>query len=114
VHQATIIEGGEMMFFQIRKIVVKEGFSGEVVELFSKRGGLLEQQAGYIDKQVLVKKTRRGDEEVLVMVRWESEQDWKNWEKSPEHIAGHKAKRGAEKPEYIVESSMDLYEAVGE
>jgi heme oxygenase (staphylobilin-producing) len=29
--------------------------------------------------------------------------------KSPEHIAGHKAKRGAEKPEHIVETSQDLY-----
>lgn len=101
------------MFYQIKRIVVKEGFSDQVVERFSKRGGLMEQQSGFLDKQVLVKKVRRGDEEILVVVRWESEQDWKNWEKSPEHIAGHKAKRGTEKPEYIVESSQDLYEAIG-
>ncbi|MDF2788500.1 MAG: antibiotic biosynthesis monooxygenase, partial [Neobacillus sp.] len=51
--------------------------------------------------------------EVMVMVQWESEEDWKNWEKSPEHIAGHKAKPKAEKPEYIVESSHDLYYVKG-
>ncbi|MDF2858531.1 MAG: antibiotic biosynthesis monooxygenase [Neobacillus sp.] len=100
------------MFFQIKRIVVKEGFSDQVVERFSKRGGLLEKQPGFLDKQVLVKKVRRGDEEVLVISRWESEQDWKNWEKSPEHIAGHKAKLGTAKPEYIIETSHDLYEAI--
>ena len=97
------------MFYQIKRIVVKEGFANQVVERFSKRGGLLEQQVGFIDKQVLVKKVRRGNEEVMVVIRWESEEDWKNWEMSPEHIAGHKANRGIPKPEYILESSQDLY-----
>jgi heme oxygenase (staphylobilin-producing) len=105
------------MFYQIRRIVVKEGFSEQVVENFSNRGGLMAQRPGYIGKQILVKKVRRGEEEVMVMVQWESEEDWKNWEKSPEHIAGHKAKRSAgaaaEKPEYIVETSHDLYYVKG-
>jgi heme oxygenase (staphylobilin-producing) len=105
------------MFYQIRRIVVKEGFSDQVVETFANRGGLMAQRPGYIGKQILVKKVRRGEEEVMVMIQWESEEDWKNWEKSPEHIAGHKAKRGAgagaEKPEYIVETSHDLYYVKG-
>lgn len=101
------------MFYQMKKIIVKEGHSNQAVERFSKRGGLQEQQPGFIDKQVLVKKVRRGDEEVLVVIRWESEQDWKNWEKNPEHIAGHKAKRGAPKPEYIIETCQDIYEVKG-
>jgi hypothetical protein len=37
----------------------------------------------------------------------------KLWEKSPEHIAGHKAKPKAEKPEYIIDSSHDLYYVKG-
>jgi len=101
------------MFYQVRRIVVKEGFSEQVVENFSKRGGLLASRPGYIGRQILVKKVRRGEEEVMVMVQWESEEDWKNWEKSPEHIAGHKAKPKAEKPDYIVESSHDLYYVKG-
>lgn len=98
------------MFYQIRRFVVKEGHSDQIVERFSKRGGLQEQMPGFLDKQVLVKKVRRGDEEVMVIVRWESEEAWKNWEKSPEHIAGHKAKLGQEKPEYILETSHGTYE----
>jgi heme oxygenase (staphylobilin-producing) len=99
------------MFYQIKRLVVKEGTSSKVVERFSGEG-LIEKQPGFIDLKVLVKKVRRGDEEVLVMIQWESEADWKNWEKSPEHIAGHKAKAkaGNPKPDHILESSQNVYE----
>ena len=96
------------MFFQVKRIVVKEGFSEKVVERFS-REGLIEKQPGFVGVQVLVKKVRRGDEEVLVLVSWESEEDWKNWEKSPDHIAGHKANAGKPRPEYMIESSQNVY-----
>lgn len=61
---------------------------------------------------MFVKKVRRDDEDVLVMVRWASEQTWKKWEKSPEHIAGHKAKIGQPKPDFIIESSHTAYEQI--
>ncbi|PLR89130.1 antibiotic biosynthesis monooxygenase family protein [Bacillus sp. T33-2] len=98
------------MFYQIKRLHVKEGFSSQMVERFSKKGSLIEQQPGFIDKQVLVKKSRRGDEEVLVLIHWESEEDWKNWEKHPDHIAGHKANLGKPRPEFVIESSQDVYE----
>lgn len=44
------------------------------------------------------------------MINWESEAHWKQWEKSEAHIAGHKAKLGKPKPEYIVSSEGSLYE----
>ncbi|MGM0852382.1 MAG: antibiotic biosynthesis monooxygenase family protein [Bacillota bacterium] len=97
------------MFYQIKRLVVKEGTSSKVVERFSGEG-LIDRQPGFIDLKVFVKKVRRGDEEVLVMIQWESEADWKNWEKSPEHIAGHKASAGKPKPDHILESGQDVYE----
>lgn len=100
------------MFIQIKRMVVTEGNADKVIERFGAKKdspSLLEQQPGYIDKQVLVKKVRRGDEEVLIMVRWESEEAWKNWEKSPKHIAGHKANAGKPKPDWVVESGQDVY-----
>ena len=108
------------MFVQIKRMVVTEGNADKVVERFgAKKDGpsLLEQQPGFIDKQVLVKKVRRGDEEVLIMVRWESEEAWKNWEKSPEHIAGHKSKikeHGGKppRPEYILNMEHGNYTVV--
>jgi heme oxygenase (staphylobilin-producing) len=97
------------MFVQMRKMVVTEGNAEKVVERFSGKG-LIEQQEGFVDATVMVKKVRRGDEEVVVMIRWESEDHWKQWEKSPAHIAGHKANLGKPKPEYIVSSEGGLYE----
>lgn len=61
---------------------------------FWRRKGIVEQQEGFIDATVMVKKVRRGDEVVIVMIRWESEDHWKQWKKSEAHIAGHKASRG--------------------
>lgn len=97
------------LFVQMKKTVVTEGNADQVVQKFS-REGLIEKQEGFVDLSVLVKKVRRGDEEVVIMIRWESEQYWKQWEKSDAHIAGHKAKLGQPKPEYVVSSEGGLYE----
>lgn len=97
------------MFVQMRKTVVTEGNSDKVVARFSGEG-IIEKQEGFVDVTVMVKKVRRGDEEVVVLVRWESEDHWKQWEKSEEHIAGHKAKLGQPKPDYIVSSEGGTYE----
>ena len=99
------------MFVTMRKQIVTEGNSEKVVERFS-REGLIEKQPGFIDCTVMVKKVRRGDEEVVVLMRWESEEDWKNWEKSDAHIAGHKAKLGQPKPDYIISSEGGKYDVV--
>ena len=97
------------MFVQMKKIVVTEGNAEQVVNRFGGEG-IIEKQEGFIDCTVMVKKSRRGDEEVIVMIRWEAEEYWKQWEKSDAHIAGHKANRGKPQPEYIVSSEGGLYE----
>lgn len=101
------------MFYQVRQLTVHEGTSEQVVERFSKRGKV-EDMPGFISKDVLVKKVRRGNEEIMILVKWESEAAWKNWEKSPEHIAGHKAKikEGNPKPDYLVDSQHGIYTKV--
>lgn len=101
--------GDKSMFVQLRKITVTEGNSEQVVNRFSK-AGILEQQEGFVDLQVLVKKVRRGEEEVIVLVNWESEDYWKQWEKSDTHIAGHKAKLNQPKPEHIINTEVGKYE----
>lgn len=64
---------------------------------------------GFIDRTVMVNRRSKDSEEVVAMIRWESEEDWKNWEKSPVHIAGHREKRGQQPPEYVIESSVQMY-----
>lgn len=96
------------MFVQMKKFTVTEGNAHHLVEKFSQKG-IIDEQPGIIDITVMVKKVRRGNEEVILQICWESEQDWKNWEKSEAHIAGHKASRGKPKPEFILETEGSLY-----
>ena len=108
------------MFVQMRKWVVSEGNSDKIIEKFMKKKdkpSILESREGFIGREILVKKVRRGEEEVIMIVRWESEEAWKAWEKSPEHIAGHKAKIAAgnakpELPDYVISTDHGLYYTV--
>ncbi|MDQ0269536.1 antibiotic biosynthesis monooxygenase [Cytobacillus purgationiresistens] len=97
------------MFVQMRRLTVTEGNGDKVVERFSGKG-IIEEQEGFIDSTVMVKKVRRGEEEVVVLVRWDSEDSWKRWEKSDAHIAGHKANLGKPKPEYMIHSEGGVYD----
>lgn len=108
------------MFIQKKKWIVTEGNSDKILEKFKQRKekpSMIESREGFIGREILVKKVRRGEEEVIMMVRWESEEALKAWEKSPEHIAGHKAKIAAgnarpEQPEYVISIERGLYYTV--
>ena len=104
-----VMIGVVVMFVQMRKMTVTEGNADLVVNRFGKPG-IIEEQEGFVDLTVMEKKVRRGEEEVIVLIRWESEQHWKQWEKSEAHIAGHKAKLGQSKPEYLLNSEGGLYD----
>ncbi|UOE92569.1 antibiotic biosynthesis monooxygenase [Alkalihalobacillus sp. LMS39] len=97
------------MFIETKTLTVKEGTSDLVVQHFGGEG-IIEKSEGFIDLSVLVKKVRRGDEQVIVMIRWESEEAWKKWETSEEHIAGHRANRGTPKPDHVLNFEHGLYE----
>lgn len=109
------------MFVQIRKWIVTEGNSDKIIERFKKKSGQgpskLEQREGFISRELLVKNVRRGEEEVMMIIRWESEEAWKAWEKSPEHIAGHKEKikeHGGKppQPDYVVSMEHGNYTVI--
>lgn len=97
------------MLIQTRTILVEPGNADKVVERFS-QPGLLDKREGLIDISVMVNKRSKEQEEVVVMIRWESEEAWKNWEKSPEHIQGHRDNRGKQPPPYVRSSTVNMYE----
>ncbi|WP_273129756.1 antibiotic biosynthesis monooxygenase family protein [Bacillus weihaiensis] len=101
------------MFVQLKTMTVTEGNADKMVERFSGEG-IIEEQPGFIDLSILHKKQRRGDEEILILIRWESEEAWKAWETSDAHLAGHKAKRGQEAPSYIISGKQDVYYVLGQ
>lgn len=97
------------MLIQMRTVTVEPGNADKVIERFAKPG-LLDDREGLIDISVMVNKRKKDEEEVIIMIRWASEEAWKNWEKSPEHIQGHRDKRGQEPPAYVRSSSVNMYE----
>lgn len=97
------------MLIQTRTIIVQPGNSDKVVERFSKEGPL-DGMEGLIDVTVMVNKRSKESEEVVVFIRWESEQAWKNWEKSPEHIQGHRNAKGQQPPEYVISSTVSMFD----
>ncbi|MEK8213406.1 antibiotic biosynthesis monooxygenase [Paenibacillus sp. FSL L8-0463] len=97
------------MFIQTRSIVIEKGNSDKVIEKFSAPGAL-EEMEGLIDISITLNKKSKDTEEVLLLIRWESEEAWKNWEKSDAHIQGHRNSRGQEKPAFIISTTVNMYE----
>lgn len=104
-----MIKVDEHMFATLRKMVVTEGNADKLVQRFS-GAGIIDKQEGFVDVTVMKQKAKRGEEEIVVMMRWELEAHWKQWEQSDAHIAGHKAKQGQPKPEYIISVESGRYE----
>ncbi|MBA9088181.1 heme oxygenase (staphylobilin-producing) [Fontibacillus solani] len=100
------------MFVMTRAIVVEKGNSDKVVGRFSADSPMHEME-GLVDVSVLVNRKSKEQEEVVVVIRWESVEAWKNWEKSDAHLEGHrKAKEsGQQPPEYIISTTVNLYDA---
>lgn len=98
------------MFIQLRTIVVEPGNAEQVAERFGQPGHI-DTMPGLIDRTVMISRKNKESEEVIAMIRWESEEAWKNWEKDPVHIAGHREKRGESSPSYLISSSVKMYDA---
>ncbi|REK77176.1 antibiotic biosynthesis monooxygenase family protein [Paenibacillus paeoniae] len=96
------------MFIQLRTIVVESGHAEQLAESYAV-AGVIDEMPGLIDRTVMVSRKNRESEEVISMIRWESEEAWKNWEKSPVHLAGHREKRNDAPPSYILDSSVKMY-----
>lgn len=97
------------MLIQTRTIVVQKDKVDLVLERFTKESPV-DTMEGLIDRTVMVNRKKQDYEEVVVMIRWRSVEDWKNWEKSDVHIQGHREKRGKPAPDYIISTTVNMYE----
>lgn len=98
------------MFIMTRTIVVEKGNSDKVVARFSGESPM-DSMDGLVDVSVMVNRKSKEQEEVVVVIRWESVEAWKNWEKSDAHLEGHRNKQGQQPPEYIISTTVNLYDA---
>ncbi|GAA3410183.1 antibiotic biosynthesis monooxygenase [Paenibacillus hodogayensis] len=98
------------MLIQTRTIVVAKGHAEQVVERFS-RESPVHGMEGLIDFTVMVNRGKKEEtDEVMILIRWESEQAWKNWEKSDAHIQGHRNSRGQPKPDYLISTTVNMFD----
>lgn len=97
------------MLIQTRTIVVPQDKVDLVLERFTKDFPV-DTMEGLIDRTVMVNRKKQDHGEVVVMIRWRSIEDWKNWEKSDIHVQGHREKRGKPAPEYIISTTVNMYE----
>ncbi|WP_204518157.1 antibiotic biosynthesis monooxygenase [Brevibacillus fulvus] len=97
------------MLIQTRTITVQKGFADQVIERFSAESPV-DSMEGLVDRTVMVNRKKQEHDEVMVMIRWESEEAWKNWEKSDAHIQGHRENRGKPAPEYVISTVVNMYE----
>lgn len=97
-----------IMFIQTRSILVEKGNSDKVLERFSGPSPI-DDMEGLVDIKTMVNTKSKEHEEVLIIITWESQEAWKNWEKSDAHLQGHRDKRGQEKPAYIIEVKVNMY-----
>jgi heme oxygenase (staphylobilin-producing) len=100
------------MLIQTRTTIVKKGYADKLIENFA-IDRPVDQMEGLIDRTIMVNTRNKEHDEVVVMIRWESKEAWKNWEKSPEHIAGHRNKKDHQPPEYVISGSVAMYEVMG-
>lgn len=98
------------LFIQTRTIVVEKGNSDKVVSRFSGESPL-DNMEGLIDISIMVNRKSKEHEEVIVVIRWESQDAWKNWEKSDAHIQGHRDKKSQQPPSYIISTVVNMYDA---
>ncbi|MNW37819.1 Heme-degrading monooxygenase HmoA [compost metagenome] len=62
-----------------------------------------------MDISILLSSKRKEYEEVLIISRWELEDDWKNWEKTDTHVQLHREGKNKERPAFIRQIYVKMY-----
>lgn len=97
------------MFVMTRTMLIEKGNSDKVLARFSAESPI-DQMDGLVDISVMVNRKSKEHEEVVVIIRWESQEAWKNWEKSDAHIQGHRDNKG-QPPSFIISTTVNMYDA---
>ncbi|WP_026126771.1 antibiotic biosynthesis monooxygenase family protein [Nocardiopsis xinjiangensis] len=66
-----------MSVVKFNVLTVPEGAGATLEERFAKRGGMVENQPGFEEFQLL--RPVEGNDKYLVYTRWRSEEDFQNW-----------------------------------
>lgn len=84
-----------MSVVKFNVLTVPEGAGATLEERFAKRAGMVENQPGFEEFQLL--RPVEGTDKYLVYTRWRSEEDFQNWMNSQDFKRGH-SEGGKESP----------------
>jgi len=88
-------------------IQVKKGFADQVVEKFEKRGEVL-GFAGFLGIEVMVTEQNKDYEDVTILTRWDSKENFTNWVKSDVFKKVHTKENIS--PDFILGNKVVKYE----
>ena len=84
-----------MSIIKINAITVPDGFGDEVARRFVERAGVVDGQEGFEGFELLRPTDDRNT--WLVVTRWDTEESFVTWTRSPAFAEGHRAAMGAVK-----------------
>lgn len=110
------MENSKKTFVAINYITCKPHYKDRFEQLFATRAHAIDRMPGFRYMEVL--KPKNEDDKYLIVSHWDSEENFRNWTKSPEFLEGHsrgfedirKAKENGEEPP--MSSDFKTYEVI--
>lgn len=96
------------MLIQLRTFTLEKGHVDTFVEKM-REPHPVDAFDGMMERTILSFTRKKSEDEIVMMLRWRSKEDWMNWERSDVHLAGHREKK--EKPSFIKQVEVKMYEA---
>lgn len=97
------------MFVTIRKVTIEKGNLDMMVEKFNAPSPV-DGVDGLVRRELLINQTRPDTDLLTYLVYWLDKASFMAWERSPVHLALHKAKAQEVKPTYIISVQKEAYE----
>ncbi|MFI3209774.1 MAG: antibiotic biosynthesis monooxygenase [Peptostreptococcaceae bacterium] len=94
------------MFIEQKTIKVKNGFADKMIEKFSNLESM-QSKEGFIECLIMKGIKNEEIEEVVITVKWDSQQNFTKWKTSDEHKVGHQNK---EKQDFVISGEVKLFE----
>lgn len=95
------------MYIVTNTTTINKGEGYKLVNRFDKVGKV-EAMKGFQGLEVLTRHKLNDVDEVSIVTRWDSEEDFKNWTKSDAFKEAHQHKGG--RPDFILENEISYYE----
>lgn len=96
------------MYIVTNQVKVKKDYGHKLINRFNKVGKV-EFMKGFLGLEVLETQKIKDYDEISIVTRWESEEDFKNWVSSDAFKEAHRHEREGGRPDFILENKILHY-----